>query len=207
VYYDGPGKKVAGTYTRDGNVWVLNGVVLVLGGGVPPYTYFEVTQNKDGKTLTISRYKGSAKNIIIPEKLYGLPVTVIGGRAFYQKGLTGVIIPEGVATIGGSTFNDNQLTSVTIPNSVITIEASAFQGNQLTSVTIPDSVTTIGDGAFSDNRLTSITIAKDVKGGWLEDSPGIGTGARFEESFINFYTSQGHTPGTYVKNGPIWSKK
>ena len=33
---------------------------------VPPEEDFWVLQNKDGITLTISSYKGSARNIIIP---------------------------------------------------------------------------------------------------------------------------------------------
>jgi hypothetical protein len=51
---------------------------------------------------------------------------------------------------------------------------------------------------FDGNPLTSITVTKDFSS--------IGD-AGFEKNFINFYESQKRTPGTYVKNGPIWSKK
>jgi hypothetical protein len=339
-------KQAAGTYTYDGNGWALDGIALTLAAVptqaaagtevtqvvvpaepvIPPDEEFEVTQNKDGKTLTISGYKGSATNIIIPATLYGLPVTVIGNDAFARKGLTGVVIPDSVTTIGvrafrenqltsvilgnkvtvieASAFADNKLNSVTIPNSVTSLEGfknnqltsiilgnsvaiigeDAFRNNQLTSITIPDSVITIENGAFYNNKLTSlilgkrvttikgvnnynysyakgafannqlasltipdsvttiggqtfegnkltsltlgrglnsieyyafrnafnndqlssITIAKDVRKNGNDDA-GLNTG--FPEGFINFYESQGRKPGTYVKNGPIWSKK
>ncbi|GHV66562.1 hypothetical protein AGMMS49928_01550 [Spirochaetia bacterium] len=220
---------------------VLAAILIVLGAAnvmaqvTPPDEDFEVTQNKDGKTLTISGYKGSAKNIIIPETLYGLPVTVIGGSAFYEKDLTSVVIPDGVITIGNRAFSNNKLASVTFGKSVTTIDGDnssggAFSNNQLTSVTIPDSVTTIRlyafsnnpltsvtlgkgltiiqHGAFGGNTLTTITIAKDVlPTGDRYNNPGINTGAGFEENFVNFYIGQKRTPGTYIKNGPIWSKK
>lgn len=258
----------------------------------PPDEDFEVVQNKDGKTLTISNYKGSAKNIIIPANLYGLPVTVIGGRAFTDKGLTGVVIPDSVTTIEGSTnagafeynrltniiipdsvttigmaaFGKNQLTSVTLGKNVTIINAGVFGMNQLTNITIPDSVTFIGMWAFAENQLTSVTWGKNVtiiamdafssnrltsltipdsvtsiSDSAFEGNPltslilgkgltsigdrafygnqltnitiakdvykGVSTGVGFEQSFINFYESQKRSPGTYVKNGPIWSKQ
>jgi hypothetical protein len=353
----------------------------------PPDEDFVIVQNRDGETVTITGYKGSARNIIIPKTLYGLPVIAIANEAFLSKGLTNVVIPgsvitigvwafalnpltdltleDGITTIGSRAFSGsnaniingslevsprhngprNKLTSITIPDSVVTIGDSAFNSNQLTSLTlgngittigdgvfsnnqltnviIPDSVTTIGNGAFSGNKLTSltlgngitfigvnafennqltsltipgsvttirggafrgnkltsliipdsvttiggavnrysvdgstgiggsgpgafsnnqltsiilgrglnvihrdtfsgnqltrITIAKDVPArsvsaviDYFDNSitaPGIGTDAGFEQNFINFYESQGRSPGTYVKNGPIWQKQ
>jgi hypothetical protein len=194
---------------------------VVTGAVVPPDTDFEVTQNMDGKTLTISGYRGTIKGVIIPEKLYGLSVTVIAREAFRGKGLTSVTMPNSVTAIGSYAFIQNELTSiaisdsvtiigsyafdrnklisVTIPDSVITIEADAFSNNQLSSVTLGRGLVDIGSGAFRDNQLASITIAKDTSS--------IGTRIGLEESFVNFYISQKRTPGTYVKNGPIWSKK
>jgi hypothetical protein len=224
--------------------------------GIPTGGDFEVAKNEDGVTLMITDYKGSAKNVSIPKELNGLPVTVIDEDAFMGKGLTGVVIPEGViaikgfggdsvgrgafacnqltsvtipkgvTTIGMNAFRDNQLTSVTIPNSVTTIGMNAFRSNQLTSVTIPDSVTKIEEGAFEKNPLTSLVLGKGLtyllrgvfRGNKLtsitikKGEPSINTYAGFpistyagfEESFVNFYISQGYTPGTYVKNGLIW---
>jgi hypothetical protein len=128
----------------------------------PPAEDFVVIQNKDGETIAIANYKGSARSIIIPKELYGRPVTDIKKNAFKNKELTGVVISEGITTIENDAFRDNRLTGVVIPNSVTTIGDIAFSGNLLTSVTIPNSVTSIGNNAFSGNLLTSVVISNSV---------------------------------------------
>jgi hypothetical protein len=66
--------------------------------------------------------------VVIPEKIDGMPVTEIGKNAF-----------EGY----------NEFTSIIIPNSVTTIGESAFKRcSKLATITIPNSVTDIGDSAF-----------------------------------------------------------
>jgi hypothetical protein len=143
---------------------------------------FEIIVSNDA--VEIVRYCGEETDIVIPEKINNLPVTVIGGRAFlgnkllsvtipgsvtsigncafYKNRLTGVTIPDGVASIAEGAFAYNRLTSVTIPDGVTAIGKCAFSKNRLTSITIPNSVTTIGTGAFYWNQLTSITIPADV---------------------------------------------
>ena len=96
--------------------------------------------------------------IEIPSSINGVRVTGIGARAFHNRNIVAVTIPEGVTSIGDNAFSSNQLTSVTIPSSVTFIGNAAFRDNQLSSVTLGNSVTRIGDHAFRDNRLTSVTI-------------------------------------------------
>jgi hypothetical protein len=122
--------------------------------------------------VTITRYRGSERNVVIPARINGLPVTVIGGDAFYRYfngdpgleayRLTSVIIPNSVKTIGGRAFSHNLLTSVIIPDSVTSIEGGAFASNNLKIVAIPNSVISIGEEAFSYNLLTSVTIPDSV---------------------------------------------
>jgi hypothetical protein len=184
----------------------------------PPDDDFVIIQNSDGKTVTIASYKGSARNIIIPQILYGLPVTVIGKEAFKGKRLTNVVIPEGIIAIESGSitrsvwsgddiigaFSDNELTTITIPDSVTSIGNLAFYSNGLTSIILGKNVTTVGQYAFLDNPLTSITIGNDVD---IDKNIEQGGSDNNFVSFINFYESQNRSAGTYVKNGPLWQKQ
>jgi TolB-like protein len=115
-----------------------------------------------GKSVTITKYIGSAASVTIPASIGGLPVTVIGENAFSNyKSLTSVTIPLSVTTIGGGAFVAcSGLTRVTIPSSVTTIGGGAFYGCWgLTSVAIPSLVTSIGYGAFAAcDNLTNISV-------------------------------------------------
>lgn len=135
----------------------FNGTALAANPVQPPERDFRWQDNGDG-TVTITDYTGSAKDIIIPNRLGGKPVTVIGNWAFEDNQLTSVEIPSSVTTIGTWAFKNNQLKSVVIPSSVKTIGSSAFADNQLTSVTIPDSVTYISSSSFRYNKLKDVTI-------------------------------------------------
>ena len=108
---------------------------------------FEVQQNKDN-TLTITKYNGAAKDLVIPDTLYGLKVTIIGERVFWNKGLTSVVIPNTVITIEYAAFVINKkLTTVVLGNRLKTIGEEAFFGcSNLAEIVIPNSVTSIGGG-------------------------------------------------------------
>ena len=108
-----------------------------------------------GGGIRITGFTGTDRAVVIPEEVNGRRIVAIGDRAFLNRQLTSVTIPNSVTSIGNEAFRDNQLTSVTIPNSVTSIGQYAFRDNQLTSVTIGNSVTSIGQHAFQDNRLTS----------------------------------------------------
>ena len=118
---------------------------------------YEIENNE----ITITKYLGESKEVIIPETIEGYLVTHIAYKALQSNQLTSVIIPRTVTTIGIAAFVDNQLTSVRIPESVTHIGSFAFAGNQLTSVTIPKSVTFIGKSSFAGNELTNIIIEAD----------------------------------------------
>ncbi|MFF2179475.1 InlB B-repeat-containing protein [Lysinibacillus sp. NPDC058147] len=121
-----------------------------------------VTMDVD-KGVSIWRYKGLSKDIVIPSEIKGKPVVEIGGFAFSDMSLKSVKIPSSVTTIGFKAFNNNLLENVEIPLGIKNIGDHAFSVNNLTSVEIPSSVTTIGDAAFSANRLTSVEIPSSIK--------------------------------------------
>ena len=99
-------------------------------GEAEPFTEglkFELLE--DGASYAVMVYQGVAAEVYIPSYYQGLPVTSIGGGAFWDC---------------------DCLTSVTIGDGVTSIGDYAFTGcSSLTSITIPDSVTSIGDEAFT----------------------------------------------------------
>jgi len=160
----------AGTYTTsDRKTWTKQGASTAspAAAGTPvTEADFEVTKSADGKSITITKYKGTAKVVKIPEKIQNLPVTRIGNAAFENdENITSVTIPNGVISIGNDAFlGCDSLASITIPNSVTSIGVNAFLGcTSLASITIPNSVTSIGNTAFLGcTSLASITIPNSV---------------------------------------------
>jgi len=125
-----------------------------------PEGSFAIESIRDGK-VRITSYIGTGREVRIPSTIRGKPVAEIWNKAFFNRQLTSVTIPNSVTTIGNLAFEKNRLTSVVIPNSVTYL--SGFKDNQLTSVVIPNSVTSIGSEAFRNNRLTNIAIPNSVK--------------------------------------------
>lgn len=104
-------------------------------------------------------------DVIIPEKINGYTVTAIDDVAFYNKGLTSVVIPGSIKTIGNNAFQNNpNLTSVTLNEGLETIGVGAFKGTSITKIDIPGSVKTIKDSAFADNtKLTTLTLNEGLE--------------------------------------------
>ena len=123
--------------------------------------------------------KTCGTDVIIPRKIKGYPVTVIGNsdttivKQLSNKAnnysfdnlinnIKANIQPMKQQGILGS-FKSKNLTSVVIPDSVTTISGGAFANNQLASIIIPSNVTTIEAGAFYDNQLTSVKFSNPSK--------------------------------------------
>ena len=118
--------------------WMLLGLLalLALPAGVLAEDYQFAT---NGNAITITKYIGAGGAVVVPEKISGLVVKIIGDTAF---------------------TNCNSLTSITIPNSVTSIGWAAFGlCPSLTNITMGNSVTNIGSMAFSTcMSLPNITI-------------------------------------------------
>jgi hypothetical protein len=115
-------------------------------------------------TLTITAYTGTTDPVVIPDMTNGLPVISIGTRAFDEKVLTNVFIPDSIVNIGNyAFFGCIGLTSITIPPGVTNIGAYSFLSTSLTNIVIPDGVIYLGLGAFqSCGLLTSAKIGTGV---------------------------------------------
>ena len=120
----------------------------------------------DASSGTIKKYKGTATDVVIPEKINGKSVMTIGKGAFGKKKLTSVVIPKGVESIGEGAFINNLLTTIKLPSTVKKIDSMAFAVNKnLSKVELNEGLEFIGQRAFmNDSSLTGeITIPSTVK--------------------------------------------
>lgn len=99
-------------------------------------------------TVKIIRYIGDDKNVVVPEKINGISVTVIGEECFnyygnpknpYLKEIESIVLPDTVVRIGTRAFSQCQkLTSVNIPESTEIIDDFVFSGcDSLKEITLP----------------------------------------------------------------------
>jgi hypothetical protein len=154
---------------------------------------YEITGTGSSRTITITGYNGSVRDIRIPERINNIPVTIIGRGAFINKGLTGVVIPDTTIKIEGNAFELNNLTKVLLPANIQSIGDGAFSNNRLTEIFISPSVTFVGRGAFLANPLQRIIIGQNVtlEVGWMPDLPDIW------EQFAIHYNNSGRQSGIY----------
>ena len=160
-------------------------------GGGEVYTIFDYTLNEDSQA-TITKYRGTAVNVFVPETLDGYAVVGIGDNAFKDnKRIKSVSIADSVETIGYSAFQgctalerigfpENEkfveiqsstfygcarLSEVEIPDSVTEIEVCAFEEcTELSSVKLPKRLEKLGGMAFGDcDKITRIEIPKSLK--------------------------------------------
>jgi hypothetical protein len=161
---------------------------------------------------------------------FGRNVQTIGAAAFANNQLTEITIPAGVKELSANVFTNNKITSLTLPNGITRVgegdtsfygrqasgdtAESVFGGNPLTTLVIPASLAKystftssqwsgwlkegIYEAAFSGCPITRITLPANM------DERNM---AGFDTNLINFWKSQGKKAGTYVKNGPVWTRE
>jgi len=132
-----------------------------------PATDFEYEINNAGY-LTITKYIGSSKNVVIPSKIDDQPVVVIGQEAFAYCDIETVYMPDTVEAIIQYAFiGCEKLTDVRFsPNLVGMIGLSAFWGcKSLKSADLSSSrLEKIYWSAFKDcESLEKVTFGDNIK--------------------------------------------
>ena len=109
----------------------------------------------DSETATITGYDVEIcpLDVVIPSKINGVDVEVIGNSSFFSLGITSINIPNSVEYIGEMAFRSNEITSINIPNSVEYIGEMAFVNNPLTNVYLNNTSAEIKMCAFDGKHL------------------------------------------------------
>ena len=172
-----------------------------------------------GNNLTELTLPASLKFIGIGAFNTGGYSTNIGHRFDYYSNKNQIkflTIPNGVTFIGEYAFAGNPIETLVIPQSL----AERTYTKNIAGWPVLDMG--IGRNAFGDlKNLARVTLPANMHndailggneidlyfGVWAEAAgpglPSIG----FEQSLVNFYISQNKAAGTYVKNGPIWTRE
>ena len=112
---------------------------------------FECICNADGDGI-ITKYHGTAEDIIIPAKIGGVTIKEIGVFAFHCcRNLQSVSISAGIKKIAFSAFSDcENLKSVKVDYGLSEISKFVFSGcRNLENIELPRSINNIGSGTFS----------------------------------------------------------
>lgn len=130
---------------------------------VNPASDFDCTA--ENGEVTITDYTGTREHVLIPSEIGGFPVTALADKAFYEKHVTTVVVPDSVTEIGDLCFSgDNYLVSLTLPDGLAELSYGALEScYSLMDFDLPKGLKTIGEGALqSIFYLTHLTIPAGV---------------------------------------------
>lgn len=143
-------------------------VFFVFSASAKEYSSGDFKYNVGSKNAVLLSYTGKDKDVKIPSKVKGVPVTSIADWAFDEvKTMETISIPSTVTKIGEASFNAcSSLRRVNLPKNLKKISASAFwYCTGLKQVFIYDKVTSIGKNAFKGCDNATIYV---VKGSYAE---------------------------------------
>lgn len=138
------------------------------GEQVNPASDFAYTA--DGGEVTITDYIGTSEHVLIPPAIDGLPVTALADKAFYEKHVTTVVVPDSVTEIGDLCFSgDNYLVSLKLPDGLAELPYGALESCfRLIDFDLPQGLKKISASALQFNQyLTHL----DLPGGLMEIEP------------------------------------
>lgn len=124
---------------------------------------FEYSVIRDG-TISIDKYIGNAAEVVIPDTIDGIPVTLILSYSFYKTSIKEVVIPETVTKIGEAAFREcKSLEKVFLPSKLKEIHESAFMYcESLYFIELPSSLEYLSSDVFDGCKsLKSLRIPQN----------------------------------------------
>ena len=106
-------------------------------------------------SIEITNYKGNGGAVTVPAEINGHKVVGLGNGALYQKGITSLVISEGIEYLGDDAvmFN-NLMTSLTLPSTLTTVGDNCFAlAYALTNVDLPEACINFVDDPDYDCAL------------------------------------------------------
>lgn len=161
--------------TQTGNATISMGEIKNLEAetSVSDFTYEDFTDQKTGELgVVITSYKGTAENVVIPEKINGKNVLKLQGTFYNQTTLKRVIMPGNLYYIGEKTFSGCK--SLTTMGYRVEIDGETKEKVTEGIVMLPDSLREIqgiksdtdetgADGAFDYcTSITKVVIGKNL---------------------------------------------
>ena len=150
--------------------WLAAGLLLwAAPGRADDFTFVTNTDN----TITLTDYKGTGGDVVVPSHVNGLPVVEIGRHAF---------------------LGCTALSSIDLPDTLLRIASGAFTAcANLSGIFIPAAVNTIEEGAFSwCSRMTAIDV--DPNNANFESRNGV----LFNKDYSVMIRCPGGMPGNYA---------
>ena len=104
----------------------------------------------DDTEVRIYNFIGPKKNIRVPDKLCGKPVTQIASKAFAGSEIKSIRLPSNIISIEDSSFEECLwLESVKLPSELKSIGAEAFKScSSLKEISFSENLESIGESAF-----------------------------------------------------------
>ncbi len=119
----------------------------------PNWDYVDAGRG-DG-SIEITNYKGGVGAVTVPAEINGHKVVGLGNGALYEKGITSLVISEGIEYLGDDAvmFN-NLMTSLTLPSTLTTVGDNCFAlAYALTNVDLPEACINFVDDPDYDCAL------------------------------------------------------
>lgn len=122
---------------------------------------YEIVGNEYAVVTGLTKYGETQNMFSIPDNVDGVPVTIIGEKAFYKcENVEVIILPDTITEIGEEAFYEcRKITHISIPPKVTVIPDSAFERcNSLDSLYVPDGVVSIGKSAFANCGFSELFL-------------------------------------------------